>query len=396
MKPIIPLLSLAISTAWALPPSEITITADPAVTVDIKRRLTDASKTIYLTINKSDKVTVTRPHHAYPFIDLTLIPPPNIGYAVPRVRSVWRDSTTGADCVQGAPNCAIPPVLIPAGPHTVGAFRTVCGFAKMAKDDPIVYPGQTGAAHLHTFIGNTSVDAFSTVDSIANKGNSTCAGGTLNRSSYWFPAMIDTGRPLVPASSVVYYKGHYEFDSSAVVQPMPHGLRMVSKGAKNTDPATTGARYVCYGANGELPTWKNTITQAVADGTCKVGGDFVMMAVFPFCWDGVNLDSPDHASHLSAVVQDGTAPFAKHCPTTHPVVLPAISYNIHYTIPDDQAVSRWRLSSDMDAMLPAGISGHADYFIGWDTDILQTWVTKCLKARMDCHADLLGDGRTLY
>ncbi|MGK2899217.1 MAG: hypothetical protein ACSLE9_11095, partial [Burkholderiaceae bacterium] len=70
--------------------------------------------------------------------------------------------------------------------------------------------------------------------------------------------------------------------------------------------------------------------------------------------------------------------------------------NIHYAIPDDQAVGRWRLASDMDPTLPAGISGHADYFLGWDSTILQAWITGCVRARMDCHADLLGDERTLY
>ncbi len=261
-----------------------------------------------------------------------------------------------------------------------------------------MFPGQPGVSHLHTYFGNTGVDAFSTVDSIANSGGSTNAGGTANRSSYWVPSMIDTGngRPQVPKSGIVYYKGSYEFDIGPLVVPPPAGLRMVSGNAKNTDPAKTGARYICYGPAGENPGWSSTITAAVAKGTCKTGGTMQMEVPFPFCWDGVNLDSPNHASHMSFAVQDQSPPFAKHCPATHPVVLPVIALMASYAIPDDAAVSRWRLSSDMDAALPAGISGHGDYWFGWDKGIAEAWTNGCIKAKRDCHADVIGDGRTLF
>lgn len=337
-----------------------------------------------------------------PTIDKSLIPAPAVGYAWPRVRSVWRDSSTGLDCLPGAVNCQIPSVYV-AKADSIGAFRIPCGFARMAFDDPIVFPGQPGASHLHTFTGNVGVDAFSTTASISGAGNSTCDGGTLNRSSYWFPALIDTGngRPLVPTTNVVYYKDSYDFDISAVVQPLPAGLRMVSGNAKNTDPATTGARYICYGPDGTNPGWKRTITAAFADGTCKVGGDFIMEVGFPYCWDGVNLDSPNHASHLSGVEQyrvsrpaaEGGDYYPKRCPATHPVVLPVISYNVHYAITDDGLIGRARLSSDMDPTLPAGISGHADYFLGWDAPTMNLWLD-CLRQKKDCHADVLGVSQT--
>src|SRR5437773_1769395 len=57
---------------------------------------------------------------------------------------------------------------LPAGP--VWAFKqgdmpdfvVSCPFSHRLPDDPIVYPGQPGASHLHDFFGNTSVDAAST------------------------------------------------------------------------------------------------------------------------------------------------------------------------------------------------------------------------------------------
>ena len=72
----------------------------------------------------------------------------------------------------------------------VGAFRTECTLSHTSMNDPIVYPGQRNAAHWHQFFGNTAADEnFSNAES---RGNSTCTGGTLNRTSYWAPALIDT------------------------------------------------------------------------------------------------------------------------------------------------------------------------------------------------------------
>jgi len=80
--------------------------------------------------------------------------------------------------------------IVPAGfsvinrNDNVAAFRTSCGFSHMAPDDPIVAPNLPRRSHLHTFFGNTGVDAFSNDDSIDNEGNSTCSGGIANRTGY--------------------------------------------------------------------------------------------------------------------------------------------------------------------------------------------------------------------
>ena len=54
-----------------------------------------------------------------------------------------------------------------AKPSDIGAFRIPCAYSHMAFDDPIVYPGRPGAAHLHTFFGNTGTNAASTEQSSA-------------------------------------------------------------------------------------------------------------------------------------------------------------------------------------------------------------------------------------
>jgi hypothetical protein len=50
--------------------------------------------------------------------------------------------------------------------------------------------------------------------------------------------------------------------------------------------------------------------------------------------------------------------------------------------------------------LSGGRSAHGDWWNGWQQsggeDFLNTITENCVKARRDCKAHLLGDGRTLY
>ena len=50
--------------------------------------------------------------------------------------------------------------------------------------------------------------------------------------------------------------------------------------------------------------------------------------IFPSCWDGKNLDSPDHMSHVA--YQPGSALAGDQCPSTHPVRIPQVMYEIMY------------------------------------------------------------------
>jgi hypothetical protein len=45
------------------------------------------------------------------------------------------------------------------------------------------------------------------------------------------------------------------------------------------------------------------------------------------CWDGVNLDSPDHRSHV-AYPESGSFESGGPCPASHPVHIPQILYEV--------------------------------------------------------------------
>ena len=273
----------------------------------------------------------------------------------------------------------------------IGQFRIPCGYSHMAFDDPIVSPGRPGAAHLNTFFGNTGTNAASTEQSIRDTGNSTCQGGTINRSAYWVPSMIDTatGKPIAPDFAVFYYKQGYTLAPSRAIQPLPAGLRMIAGDPTNSRPGGTGARFKCIGGpNNSNDQYGSAIPN------CDVGALLYQEVFFPQCWDGRNLDSPDHKSHMSYVVQVSGG---YTCPSTHPVALPQVTFNIAYTVQTKDAARAWRLSSDTyDASLPGGYSSHGDWFNGWEKAVSDTWNAACVQASKDCHAHLLGDGRMMY
>ena len=274
-------------------------------------------------------------------------------------------------------------------PHTGveinnGEFRVSCAFSHMLNDDPIVKPNQPGASHLHTFFGNTGANAASTTSSLMSSGNSTCDGGTMNRSAYWVPTVIDTrtAKPIAPTGGNFYYKT----ENKPYVVQVPKGLRMIagSMSASATQPfihwwcADTGDNNVS-GDQGYIPA-------------CAVGNHLIAVINFPAYWDGVNLDSADHKSHVS---------YSKDA--THPVQLPDITYNIRYDIVSGDDTNKWRLSSDMySTSTPGGYSLHADYMFGWSDDPVsgqnyaQIFAAKCLQAGMNCGNSLLGDGRQYY
>jgi hypothetical protein len=252
--------------------------------------------------------------------------------------------------------------------NTQAKFRIVCPISRMSNDDPIVHLGQPGRAHHHTFFGAVEIDAFTVVP---KSGGSTCAGGTINRSGYWVPSMVDTrfGKALVPFANIIYYQQGYDGVQAASIVAPPRGFRMIADARR--------ASFHCSGGGGTtIPAF------------CPPGDQLVFAIEFPRCWDGLHRDSPDHRSHVA--YSDGGG-----CPASHPVAIPQIRYNIHYRVNEGDDVSKWRLSSDdYDWSMPGGHSAHADWMNGWAQSKLRMMVTECLNAGKDCGTDSI-NGRAL-
>lgn len=319
-----------------------------------------------------------------PVVNQSLVPAPVVGFSSPMLR------TAPIPKLQSMPSA--------------GAFRIACRVSHMNYDDPIVFPSVKDATHHHTFFGNTKTNAYSTHESLRASGNSTCAGGILNRSGYWMPSLINTktGAPVVAGGIIVYYKGSTETVPQEIKAP-PANLRMIAGNARPLAVADSRAEYSCQDLlNDVAPHW-GMMWKANHIKSCGGQGKMLRMIVgFPQCWDGKNLDSPDHQSHMAytcgneCLKADGKiGATVNGCPATHPVLLPDIALNVTYHNLDPNA--EYRLSSDNYSNAhPGGYSLHADWMNAWDEGTINRLVKNCLNTPRDCGMHNLGDGQELF
>lgn len=304
-----------------------------------------------------------------------------------------------------------------------GIIRINCDFSHSSYNDPIVYPGQENAAHLHRFYGNMNLDHTTTAQSLNSSGDSSCQGNHLNRSAYWVPALLapkfdplsgerlldENGEPawqVVPAvvgndeeaHEIFYYSA--AIDDVSQVQPVPVGLRMIAGTASTmpgTEQDTSIVRWHCqsWGSDDAAnPLFSATIPDCVAP-------DRVRMDIFfPSCWNGVDLDSSDHKSHMAYPSNLGNG-LGVQCPDSHPVAIARPSYHYAFGVkpevahPQTQSSQGWRLASDMYTVTSdqaGGLSLHGDWFNGWHPEVMALMVSGCIQQQLDCHDGNLANG----
>lgn len=303
----------------------------------------------------------------------------------------------------------------------VGAFRFLCNFSQLIYDDPIMFPAQAGQkkSHLHVFFGNTAANGNSTFASLRASGGSTCGGDgnghAPNRSAYWAPAMLDgVGHVVMPNLASVYYKRLPLSDPKCSLSnpqgegncvPLPNGLRYIFGFDMVSGTAPAGSFWwACVGQtaipwNSSDPAQDHYPSLAYAATKCPSGvnpdgshNEIVAVIAAPNCWDGVNLDSPDHRAHM-AYEYDTHAGYFR-CPADHPYLVPAFKLSIAYTV--DANLPTWKLSSDaMYSSLPAGSTLHSDWFGAWDNLVEKTWMDNCINKRLSCTGGDLGNGQQI-
>lgn len=253
----------------------------------------------------------------------------------------------------------------PNGP--IGEFVAFCPFSHRLHDDPIVFPGQPHASHSHEFFGNITTDANTTAESLLASG--TTCNPDSDRSSYWAPTLYDAqGQEIATEQATFYYLVH--INTPASLQPFPVGLKIIAGNAKATSPEEAEhIKWSCLGA-------PDSSTGDFV--TCPADSKLELLVNYPDCWDGQNLDSNDHQSHM-AYSSDGA------CPATHPVAVPALQFKLRYATAGGPGMS---LSSG------AGYTVHADFFNAWEPAAQENRL-QCLRELIKCGPEGYPQGQTL-
>lgn len=264
----------------------------------------------------------------------------------------------------------------------IAQWNVLCSAHHYAADDPIVFPGGSGKSHMHTFFGNKSTDAFSTLDSLAAASPSSCGRdmGTSDLSAYWVPSLMkknaDGTSSVIKSEQLttVYYRRAGGGRGPGVI-PFPKGLRMIAGDAKATsDQPLSVIAWDCGGGGLQSPH----MYQCPGTASQPIHASLT----FPNCWDGVHLDSLDHKSHMAyPVSENGT------CPSSHPVSLPRVTFEVDFPGigggPDYYTAQ-------------GGIYGyHGDFIALWDDQVQNALVSACLNVPNEC-GNINRSGMTLF
>ncbi|MBG0564541.1 DUF1996 domain-containing protein [Actinoplanes aureus] len=259
------------------------------------------------------------------------------------------------------PSTATPPAQNP--PVTHREFQANCSVSRSnLNDDPIIFPNLPGASHSHTFMGNRTTNANSTLPSLQAGGTSCITPG--DKTGYWMPTLLKGNQAVQPdGPQVIYYKsGVIDYRS---VRPFPPGLRYVV----GSPTATLDEFRYAPGAVEGFECGNSAFNWDIP-ANCPAGTQLNVRYQAPSCWNGLHLDTPDHKSHMSYPV-NGV------CPASHPVAVPMIEFKMAWPVSGD--MSQVRFSSGR------GYSFHYDVYNVWDPPTLAALVRHCINGGLQCN-----------
>ncbi|MFE2507010.1 DUF1996 domain-containing protein [Streptomyces naganishii] len=200
-----------------------------------------------------------------------------------------------------------------------GSFTSSCGVNANGlrnSDNVIVAPGVTnGAHHFHDYVGNQSNTAFASDGDLA-AGDTSCADKG-DKSTYYWPVVRlqdgsrerdadspgggtegNAGRIVTPKQVTITFEG----SPQGKVTAMPRFLRIITGDAKAfvNGPANANASWSCTGFEDRQLKDKYPL--------CPKGSDVVRTFRFQSCWDGRNIDSANHRTHVAFADAQGACP----------------------------------------------------------------------------------------
>ncbi|WP_405505273.1 DUF1996 domain-containing protein [Streptomyces purpurascens] len=274
---------------------------------------------------------------------------------------------------------------------STGTFTTQCGTNENENrnsDNVIVAPGvSNGAQHQHDYVGNQNNNAFASDEDLAN-GETTCQNQG-DKSTYFWPVIriqdgsddIDAGQPgggqdgnvgkiVEPAQAELKFVGNRTSD----VVAMPKALRIITGDAKAFTNGLNNANtsWSCTGFEDRQSTDKYTI--------CPEGSSVVRTSNFQSCWDGQNIDSANHRTHVDFVEADGS------CSNGFQAI-PQLQVRLVYDVPAPQInngqVQNAFAVDSFPEQLHKPITDHNDFINFFDDNVMNEMV-QCINNGENC------------
>jgi len=255
-------------------------------------------------------------------------------------------------------------------PQGQAVWSVKCEVSHRAPDDPIVFPAQAGRSHMHDFFGNVSTNADSSTASLVRAGSSCLKGiDAVDRAAYWTPSLKQGNAVVTGVPGEQRIDAYYAvLDKRTPLRPIPFGLRMIAGDAKATGPQPLDVvHYNCL----RYPNGGQVTKPSASISTCPGGSYLSAKITFPGCWDGKNLDSSDHKSHMAYPVRGA-------CPVSHPVGLPSVGIRVRWKTVRGVPSSQLSLSSG------GQFSLHADFWNVWNPAAMEWLVAHCLNQTQNC------------
>ncbi|MFI6436029.1 DUF1996 domain-containing protein [Streptomyces sp. NPDC050759] len=280
------------------------------------------------------------------------------------------------------------------GDASRGTFVTSCGVnanGLFNSDNVIVAPGvSNGAHHFHDYVGNQSNTAFASDQDLANAETSCVDQG--DKSTYYWPVIrLQNGTQEQDANSP---GGGIEGNAGEIVTPkevtltfvgnprskvtaMPRLLRIITGDAKAfvNGTANANASWSCTGFEDRQLKDKYPL--------CPQGSDVVRTFKFQSCWDGRNIDSANHRTHVAFAQNDGTCPEGFEA---IPQLVQRIVYDVDApSLGDGGRTTPLFAVDSFPEQLHKPVTDHGDFINVFDEDLMNEMVG-CINDGRECGA----------
>ncbi|MFK4547605.1 hypothetical protein RKD29_007201 [Streptomyces tendae] len=278
---------------------------------------------------------------------------------------------------------------------STGSFATSCGVnaeGLFNSDNLIAAPGVgNGAHHFHDYVGNQANDAFASDEDLAAADTSCADQG--DRSSYYWPVLRlqngtveqdaqapgggiegNAGEIVTPTEVTLTFEGN----ERGKVTEMPRLLRIITGDAKafvNGD-TNANASWSCTGFEDRQLKDKYPL--------CPSGSDVVRTFTFQSCWDGRNIDSANHRTHMAFAAADGSCPDGFRAV---PRLVQRVVYDVAAPSLEDggRTVPLFAVDS-FPEQLHKPVTDHSDFINVFDEDLMREMV-ECINSGRECGPD---------